>query len=79
MKRLMILGGIVGFVIGIAFGGAEQSAWPAAFWKSCAAALISGMLLRWWGRVWVSGLKQSLGKRSSEAKLGAVSSTQDKP
>jgi hypothetical protein len=58
MKRLMILGGLLGFLIGLGFGSAQQSAWPAVMWRASAAALASGILLRWWGRVWIQGLEE---------------------
>jgi hypothetical protein len=59
MKVWMILGGLIGFLIGITFGLAQGSAWPAVLWRSAAAALIAGMLLRWWGRMWVRSLQQA--------------------
>lgn len=55
----MILGGLIGFLIGITFGLAQGSAWPAVLWRSSAAALIAGLLLRWWGRMWVRSLRQA--------------------
>ena len=54
----MILGGLIGFLIGTTFSLAQGSAWPAVLWRSAAAALIAGMLLRWWGRMWVRSLQQ---------------------
>jgi hypothetical protein len=63
MKALMILGAIVGFLIGIGFALAASSSWPAALWRSCAAALVAAILVRWWGRVWLRGLRDSLHNR----------------
>ena len=63
MKALMILGAIVGFLIGAGFGLAASSSWPAALWKACAAALVAGVLTRWWGRIWIHGLRDSLQQR----------------
>ena len=63
MKALMILGAIVGFLIGSAFGFAGSSPWPAALWRACAAALVAAVLTRWWGRVWMKGLRDALYER----------------
>ncbi len=60
MKALMILGAIVGFLIGAGFGLAGSSPWPATLWRACAAALAAAVLLRWWGGVWLHGLRDSL-------------------
>jgi hypothetical protein len=62
-KALMILGSVVGFVIGAAFGIASNSPWPSALWRACAAALVAAVLTRWWGRVLLSGLSDSLHQR----------------
>jgi hypothetical protein len=63
MKALIILGSIVGFLIGAGFGLASSSPWPAAFWRACAAALAATILTRWWTRVWLQGLRDSLDQR----------------
>jgi len=63
MKALIVLGAIVGFLIGAGFGLAASSPWPAMLWRSCAAALAACVLTRWWGRVWMQGLRDSLDQR----------------
>jgi hypothetical protein len=60
MKSLMILGAIVGFLIGSGFGLAGKSPWPTTLWHACVAALLAAVLARWWGRVWISGLRDAL-------------------
>jgi len=72
MKALMILGSLVGFLVGTGFGLASSSPWPSAFWRACVAALAAGFLTRWWGRVWLSGLRDSLEKRHSQPLNSAV-------
>jgi len=76
----MILGAIVGFLIGIGFGLAGSSPWPAALWRACAAAFVAAILIRWWGRVWLKSLRDSLHQRrthrpppSTAAKSGVKS------
>jgi hypothetical protein len=63
MKSLIILGAIVGFLIGAGFGLASSSPWPATLWHACAAALFATVLTRWWNRVWLQGLRESLEQR----------------
>lgn len=56
MKLLMVVGGGLGFVIGLGFGLAQQSQWPTVVWRSSLTALAAGLLLRWWGAVWARSL-----------------------
>ena len=63
MKALMILGSIVGFLIGTGLGLASQSSWPTCLWRGCAAALLAAVLARWWGRIWMAGLRDSIHQR----------------
>jgi hypothetical protein len=67
MKQLMILGGLVGFLIGTGFGLAQESAWPSVIWRSCIASFAAGMLLRWWGKIWVQGLEQAHRERMASS------------
>jgi len=75
MKALTILGAMIGFLTGVGLALAVQSPWPEAFWRGGVAALGGGLLLRWWGRLWVEGWQQTLrarqqaqGKNPGEAK-----------
>jgi galactitol-specific phosphotransferase system IIC component len=63
MKMLMLIGAILGFVLGIALGVAARAEWPAMLWHACASAAMVGLLMRWWGRIWVRGLYDSLAQR----------------
>jgi hypothetical protein len=63
MKALIVLGAIVGFLIGAGFGLAASSPWPSALWRACAASLAACVLTRWWGRIWMQGLRDSLEQR----------------
>ena len=56
---MMSMGGFLGFGIGVGVGLMKEVAWPALFLRACVAALLAGLLFRWWGRVWLSGLKDS--------------------
>lgn len=73
MKALMILGAIVGFLIGTGFGIASQSPWPQSLWRAGAAALVAALLTRWWTRVWMRGLRESLEhRRNAAARMAAT-------
>ncbi len=58
MKILMLLGGLLGFLIGAGFGLAQNSPWPDALWRASVTAFGGGLLLRWWGRMWLQCLVQ---------------------
>jgi hypothetical protein len=63
MKALIVLGSIVGFLTGASLALAGNSAWPTALWRACVAALAAAILTRWWSRVWVQSLQDSLEQR----------------
>jgi hypothetical protein len=63
MKALIVLGSIVGFLAGASLALAGNSPWPTAIWRACVAALLAGIMTRWWSRVWVQSLRDSLEQR----------------
>ena len=73
MKALIVLGAIVGFLIGAGFGLATNSPWPSALWRACAAALAAAILTRWWSRVWMQSLRDSLEQRRTRRATATVS------
>jgi hypothetical protein len=55
----MLIGGIVGFLIGMGLGLlTEGASWSGIFLRSAVATLVGGMLLRWWGENWVGTLRE---------------------
>ncbi len=74
MKALIVLGAIVGFLIGAGFGLAASSPWPAVLWRAGAAALVACLLARWWGRIWVQGLRDSLEQQRRERRAASDAS-----
>jgi len=66
MKLLMALGGLLGFCIGLVFGLAQGSSWPSVLWRASVIAYLSGMLLRWWGRVWIQSLQRTHVERCAQ-------------
>lgn len=59
MKKLMILGAIIGFAIGLIFATSQRCSGSAILWRASIAAVIAGYLFRWWGTVWVNALQES--------------------
>ena len=72
MKLLMIIGGLMGFLIGLLFGLAQHSQWPTVVWRSSVAALAAGMLMRWWGRIWAENLRQVYRERQAASEAEPV-------
>ena len=68
----MILGSIVGFLIGTGFALAADSSWPTSLWRACATALAAAVLTRWWGRVWIQSLRDSLHQRRNSRPLSSI-------
>jgi len=63
MKALIVLGSIVGFLAGATLAIAGNSPWPTALWRACVAALAAAILTRWWSKIWVQNLRDSLEQR----------------
>lgn len=78
MKLMMITGGLVGFSLGLGLGWVRDAAWPSILLRASVAAYVGGMLLRWWGRLWIkeweSALKQRPGASAGAAAETAVAS-----
>lgn len=60
MKFLILIGGVIGFSIGLLFGWAFESSYPSVLWKSCMAAYVAGWLMKWWGGMWAKSLKSAM-------------------
>lgn len=67
----MLSGGLIGFVIGVFFGLAGNSAWPDAIWRASVAALLGAVLLRWWGRVWINSLRAAQREQAEQPQMRA--------
>ena len=73
MKKLMITGGFLGFLIGTSVGLAHHSSWSSILWRASVAAVSAGFLLRWWGQVWVNSLSEA-----HQEKLAAAEALRNK-
>ena len=60
MKSMMILGAMTGFILGAGSSLAGDCAGSTIFWHASVAALVGGILARWWGRMWFAGLADAL-------------------
>ena len=67
MKLLMLLGGLLGFSIGIAFGMIQGSSWSSVLLRASVSAYLAGVLMRWWGRVWLRSLHQAHTEQLAQA------------
>jgi hypothetical protein len=63
MKSLMLVGGVLGWGVGVGASFSQGNPWSACFWHGCLAAYLSALLMRWWGRAWRKSLQQSLQER----------------
>jgi len=66
MKLLLLIGGLLGFLIGMLFSWAENSPWPSCLWHACLAAYLTGALMRWWGGAWRRNLQAALYEREQQ-------------
>lgn len=55
----MIAGGLAGFLIGMAFGLAQQSAWPTILLRASVSTLCAGLLFRWWAGIWIRSIQEA--------------------
>jgi hypothetical protein len=59
MKKLMILGALIGFSSALFFGLLQRAPWPELIWRSAIMCFVSSVLFRWWGRVWLRSLHEA--------------------
>ena len=76
MKSFMILWAIIGLLLGVGLSLRDGCEWSTAFWRGCAAALVTAVLARWWGQVWLDGLRDSIRQRQYRR---TISATKPKP
>lgn len=46
--------------MGVGFGLANGSSGATTLWRACAAALGVAVLTRWWGGIWLNGLREAM-------------------
>jgi hypothetical protein len=67
MKSLLIIGGFVGFGIGLLFNWSEESAWPSSLWRACLTAYAAAILMKWWGSAWRKSLEEAMRERENNS------------
>jgi hypothetical protein len=70
----MISGALMGFVSGVAFGLARANSWPLIVGRASVVSFCSGLLMRWWGRVWLKNLRASQAQRLAAETVKSPSS-----
>jgi hypothetical protein len=78
MKFLVLMGGFTGFASGLALGWANGGEGASVIWRACVAAYLAGLMMRWWGSLWLKGLQESHRERIAAAEA-AEESTKAKP
>jgi hypothetical protein len=63
MKSLLLVGGLLGWGVGMGVSLEKGNSLPASFWHGCLAAYFTALLMRWWGRAWRKSLEQSIQER----------------
>jgi hypothetical protein len=57
MKKLMMLGGLLGFALGLGLSWTQGASGPVMIWRAALAAAVAGWLFRWWGHTLVHSLR----------------------
>jgi len=60
MKSLMILGAITGFILGIVSSISGDCTGSTILWHAGVTALVGGVLARWCGSLWLTGLADAM-------------------
>jgi len=68
---MMILGAISGFILGASCSLAGECAGSTVFWHATVAALVGGLLARWCGRMWLTGLAEAMEQQRRAKALAA--------
>jgi hypothetical protein len=79
MKLLLIIGGALGFGIGLVFSWLQQTSWPTSLLHASLAAYAASWLLIWWGKTWQKNLQQAWMEKESQPAPAPVRATASKP
>jgi hypothetical protein len=72
MKKLMIMGALIGFSSGLLLGTFQGASWPDALWRASITCFVASYLFRWWGRMWLNALRQANEQRLDLASPNSV-------
>jgi hypothetical protein len=79
MKLLMLLGGALGFGIGLFCSRIQENSWPYCLWHASLAAYAGGWLMGWWGRAWQQSLRDSALERATRSAAALATPSVSKP
>jgi hypothetical protein len=79
MKSLLLVGGLLGFGVGMTVSLMQADSWPTTLWHGSLAAYVSAMLMRWWGQAWRRNLEQALLERENTPSPLLPTSVTSKP
>ena len=66
MKKMMVTGGLLGFGLGLLCGLLTQgSEWPGILLRASIAALVAGLLLRWWAALFLRCVSRAHAERQA--------------
>lgn len=69
----MSIGGLMGFLIGLLPCLAETRLGAEHIWRASVSALGAGLLMRWWGQVWMRNCHQAHLQRAQNAEASQIS------
>jgi hypothetical protein len=72
MKVIMLTGAFAGFAIGVACGWAQDCPASDILWRASVGTYVGGLLMRWWGRLWLKSLRQACRDRAAAAAAAAA-------
>lgn len=68
---MMIFGAITGFILGAASSLAGDCSGSTVFWHASVTALVGGLLARWCGGIWLTGLADAIEQQRRARALAA--------
>jgi hypothetical protein len=72
MKKLMMLGGLLGFATGAGLAlGTRSAEWPTAILRASVVCFAGGLMMRWWGKVWVANIRAAAVAAAARASANA--------
>jgi hypothetical protein len=74
MKAMMILGAVIGFILGAASSISGGCTAATAFWHAAVTALVGAVLARWWSRLWLINLADTMEQQRRRRAQAAIES-----
>jgi hypothetical protein len=77
MKSLLLVGGLLGWGIGMGVSLTKGNSVATSLWHGCLAAYVAALLTRWWGHTWRKSLVEAIREReeAENAVLPATTTT----